>query len=94
MSDVLIIEHDAAFAAQLVRQMEAIGCASTCCSSLRQGLAYAQANSLNLVVLSERMPDGDSLDALESICRTPSRPADRPRSRSGSSTCTGRTPSG
>jgi two-component system NtrC family response regulator len=74
MSRLLLIDHDERFARQLERYTAEVGCQLTCFSSLRAGQRSGLMETSSVVLLSEHMPDGDSLEAIERLCQVPNGP--------------------
>lgn len=69
MSRLLLIDHDERFARQLERHVEVLGCEFTFVPTLRAGRRSGLMEACSVVLLSEHMPDGDSLEMLEQLCQ-------------------------
>jgi two-component system NtrC family response regulator len=74
MSSILIIDDDQGFCGMLSRLMEKIGHQSTACCTLKEGLQEASTNPYELVLLDVRLPDGNGLEAIDALKKTPCAP--------------------
>jgi two-component system, NtrC family, response regulator len=74
MADILIIDDDDLMASSLSLMVKRKEHVPHCATTLRQGLAMAQAMNVEVIFLDVRMPDGSGLDYLERLQEVPSRP--------------------
>lgn len=74
MGNVLIIDDDPQIRDALARVVGRLGHTPTQASTLADGLRQAAAADVDVVFLDVRMPDGNGLDAISDIRRTPSGP--------------------
>ncbi|OLN24496.1 sigma-54 dependent DNA-binding response regulator [Desulfovibrio sp. DV] len=74
MGNVLIIDDDQTIRDALARVVDRLGHTSTLASTLSEGLKRAGNAEVDVVFLDVRMPDGNGLDAIGDIRRSPSGP--------------------
>jgi two-component system NtrC family response regulator len=74
LAEILIIDDDAGVCQALSRVLKANGHSALCAHSLAQGREMAAAHPFDVVFLDVNLPDGNGLEILPAICRTPSSP--------------------
>jgi len=74
MANVLIIDDDLGLCNVLIEHFEQMKHRVTCAHTLKEGLDKALSNNVDVVFLDVRMPDGNGLELLPKIRRTPSSP--------------------
>ncbi|QAZ68882.1 sigma-54-dependent transcriptional regulator [Solidesulfovibrio carbinolicus] len=74
MGNVLIIDDDQTIRDALARVVDRLGHTPTLASTLAEGLLRAGKDDVDVVFLDVRMPDGNGLDAIADIRRSPSHP--------------------
>jgi two-component system NtrC family response regulator len=74
VGNVLIIDDDQTIRDALARVVTRLGHEAMAASTLAEGLARAAREDVDVVFLDVRMPDGNGLDAIGGIRRTPSNP--------------------
>ena len=74
MGNVLIIDDDQTIRDALARVVTRLGHAPSMASTLSEGVLRAGQSDVDVVFLDVRMPDGNGLDAIADIRRSPSQP--------------------
>ena len=74
MAQILIIEDDRTVAKFLTRKINRLGHEATWSGSLRNGVETTQQMPYDVVFLDVRLPDGNGIDALPQILRSPYQP--------------------
>ena len=74
MSNVLIIDDDAAICQMLELMVRQLGHEAHSTQTLNQGMAVVSNNAFDLVLLDVNLPDGNGLDLIEQINQSPSNP--------------------
>jgi two-component system NtrC family response regulator len=74
MTDILIVDGDAAFAEGLAESLLEHGLASNSCNSLSRALGILHTGTFKVVLLGDDLPDGDVIDYLAHIREVPSFP--------------------
>jgi two-component system NtrC family response regulator len=74
LGNVLIIDDDQTIRDALARVVDRLGHTPTLASTLAEGLRRADQDEVDVVFLDVRMPDGNGLDAIAEIRRSPSKP--------------------
>lgn len=74
MSSVLIIDDDEMLCEILSRRVRGVGHNALSVRTLAEGLKEASAGSFDIVFLDVKLPDGNGLDLLSALQRTPSAP--------------------
>ena len=74
MSAILIIDDDDSMRSSLWHMVKRMGHQVECAATLREGLEKAATGAFDVVLLDVSMPDGNGLDVLPDIQRTPAEP--------------------
>jgi len=74
MANILIIDDDRAICKALVGVVSRIGYDAAYAVTLKEGLNMVSSDLYDVVLLDVRLPDGNGLDALPEIRRSPSAP--------------------
>ena len=74
MTDILIVDGDAAFARELAESLLEHGFPSSSCDSLSRALGILHKGAFKAVLLGDDLPDGDVVDHLAHIREVPSFP--------------------
>ena len=74
MGRIVIIDDDRILAKLLSAEIRSLGHTVACAHTLKEGLDYVSKNPVDLVFLDVFLPDGNGLDALGTIFKTPSAP--------------------
>lgn len=74
MSKILIVDDDTDFCAIISRIVKGLGHDVTCTHTLKSGIAEALSSQVDVVFLDVNLPDGNGLELLPEITKTPSRP--------------------
>jgi two-component system, NtrC family, response regulator len=74
MAQILIIEDDRSVAKYLSRKINRMGHEATWSGTLRNGVETTQRTPYDVVFLDVRLPDGNGIDALPQILRSPYQP--------------------
>ncbi len=74
MAEVLIIDDDRQMCKLLASRIRFIGHNAVQASTLSEGLAHAETGAFDVVFLDVYMPDGNGLESVPALRKTPSRP--------------------
>ena len=74
MANILVIDDDSMICNTISNVVERMGHSVTCASTLKDGIETAYSGSFDIVFLDVRLPDGNGLDMLPRIQKTPSSP--------------------
>lgn len=74
MAEILIIDDDDSMRSSLWHMVKRMGHQAESASTLREGLEKASSGAFDVVLLDVSMPDGNGLDILPDIQRTPAEP--------------------
>ncbi|MFH1154171.1 MAG: sigma-54 dependent transcriptional regulator [Pseudomonadota bacterium] len=74
MADILIIDDDFNVCLTLARLFKKNGHTTVCVHSMAEGIETASTQAFDVVLLDVMLPDGNGLEILPAICRTPSNP--------------------
>jgi two-component system, NtrC family, response regulator len=74
MPNILIIDDDPMIGESLTHMMKRLGYQALFAGTLREGLAAAQSQTIDVVLLDVQMPDGSGLDILAQLRETTSNP--------------------